>query len=653
MTLNIQNKVPCKLRYKIYESNLLEAYTELQELSKDAQYKAMQLALRDKGLMVDLAEIVDEYVICGVSADLGRCRPELEKNHPIPPNLDKIINLSDKIVFPKDGPNVNKTSKKLYDNYFNLFILADKVIHEGDEIQGLAAFYKRYPRIKHAVEKLNTHFVRNIDEACQRLQKDWDTIHKYFFASDPAKSKLVKITPTGSDFHKGGKQVLILTFDIDKAEHKLIYKPGDVELDYRLLADTSLVRQNPFHAQELGDQKSIWELTNEFLDDEFKLPTYKILPRNPGSKLDEGFANMFDKLPIEKSYGYIAYLTHNPESGADGEPTDVSDESDWITLDERDVKKFYRQWGRILALGLMFSMSDFHLDNIIVHKLQPHLIDAEIAFTGPMNNVSGTLALLGPSGGLLPTAAKTPKAKRKRINEKTANLFVFDESVDISTAKPSKDKLYLVSNGKPEHTLAKNYIPYIGKGFLEVLKAFKENKDTLLRWLSSSDLDRVIARFTPKETADFSKNLRLIYSPVHSSDELSSDRGPLLTIKNEADQDWRDQKGDLWPVPRPNHAIFTDDHAFKDFWNCDIPAFYHRLGDKALLNARGEVVEIPAETVIDRKDYFPEATLSFVTEKINSLGDGNSAPLNRTNDLLLSLIDALVPGPERAEFLRR
>jgi hypothetical protein len=655
MTRNIQNKTPCKHRYKIYETNLFEAYNALQDLG--IQSKKMQNALKDQGLMIKLAEIVDEYVICGVSADLGRCRPHLEQKPPTPPNLDNIIKMSDPPKGIQNAFAASKPIEKLYKNYFDWFIYADKVIQNGTEINGRDAFYQRYPRLKHAVETSCTNFVKNIIEACQRLQNDWDTIHQFIFAADPTKSRLVKITPTGSDFHKGGKQVLIFTFKIDNFEHKLIYKPSDVELDYRLLANTTLVRQNPFHTQALGGQKSIWELTNEFLDDAFKLPTYKILPFHSGSKLDQGFTSVFNRLPIENSYGYIEYLSHNPKIIPNFDSAnDVPVESDWITSDKKVVEKFYRQWGRILAIGLIFSMSDFHLDNVIVHKLQPHLIDAEIAFTGPMKDVSGTVALMGPSGALLATAAHSPKAKQPRMKDETANLIVFDDGVDDVEFEPSKDKLYLVTNGKAELTLAKNHIPYMGKGFKEVLEAFQKNKDTLIQWLTASDLEKVIARFTPMQTADFAKILRSIYAPKNSSREVSSTEEPLSTIKDKADKKWKEQKvepGDSWPAPRPNHAIFTDDHALKDFWNCDIPAFYHRLGENALLNARGEVVKLPAETVIDREHYFPQATLSFVVEKINSLGNGNSDPLKRTNDFLLSLIDTLVPGPERAKFLRK
>ena len=652
MTLNVQNKTPCKHRYKIYETNLLEAYKVLQELSKEPQYRTMQIALKDKGLMIDLAEIIDEYVICGVAADLGRCRPELEKKQATPPNLDEIIKLNEPIgvlnTFDDD-----KRIKKLYENYFSLFILADKVIQNGIETKGRTAFFERYPRIKHAVETVSTNFVKNIGEACQRLKNDWDIIHQYFFASNPAKSKLVKITPTGSDFHKGGKQVLILTFNIDKVEHKLVYKPGDIELDYRLLADTVLVRQNLLHSQELGNQKSIWELlgnqksiwelTNEFLDDKFKLPTYKILPRSPGSKLDEIF-NVSNRLPIEESYGYIEYLSHDPESDPYGKPTEMLVESDWVTSDKGDVEKFYRQWGRILAIAFVFSMSDIHLDNVIVHKRQPHLIDVEIAFTGPMEDVNGTIALRDRIGALHPSAQKSKKSQRKKQKDKTANLIVDFVAAEI-VESPSKNYLLLESDGQYKSELISEYIVQLGRGYLEVLRAFNSNKDKLREWLTISDFNKIIARFTPMSTGEFSEILRQVYNPPFSSLNLTINEEPFITKKKEVDTKWERKAETGWPSPRPNYAIFTEEHVFKDYWNCDIPAFYHRLDEVDLLNARGEVVNVknaPDGQAADH--YFPESTLSFVKDS-NGKGKLDSLdPIGMTEKFL----EKFIPGHEGA-----
>ena len=65
-------------------------------------------------------------------------------------------------------------------------------------------------------------------------------------------TELKKIKTTGNDFHKGGKQVLILTFQLagpaaggaGKPElGRVVYKPSAVEIDCRIVGDSATVNK--------------------------------------------------------------------------------------------------------------------------------------------------------------------------------------------------------------------------------------------------------------------------------------------------------------------------------------------------------------------------------------------------------------------------
>ncbi|MGZ4392879.1 MAG: DUF4135 domain-containing protein, partial [Gaiellaceae bacterium] len=370
-------------------------------------------ALADTGLVDALEELLNIYVVYGVARDLQRLAPS------------KVLFLHDTsnlpfvdAVLPSDGsspsysgvgapadPDVSPA--KAYERYFAWYIDPEDVAHQGEDTKGgVEAFFERYPLLAHAVQTVTAHHQANIKLACQRVATDWNAIQAAFFPGRTL-AQLVKIRTTGNDFHKGGKQVLILTFLLDDGTRgRVVYKPSAVEIDCRIVGDSDIV--NALAPQGYRQDASLTELINKFNPPRQRpegftsrpLPTYRILPYNRDS--------------VPDAYGYIEFLTHEPRvevhAAADDIPKKIGEEvrklrpadvkaSDWIVEDAQAGQVFYHQFGGLMAMAMAVSLSDLHVQNVIAHDRSPHLIDLEEALKKPMTAVADTQlpAVLGRS----------------------------------------------------------------------------------------------------------------------------------------------------------------------------------------------------------------------------------------------------------------
>ena len=186
------------------------------------------------------------------------------------------------------------TTIAAYQNYFvnNILNLVDATWQLN-----VTNFFVQFPITAHALVQIRTNFENNIREACRRIYNDRLAIALLF--SDQytglVLNRLVKIVSTGSDFHKGGRQVLILTFDATwttlgfisrNLQLRVVYKPADLEIDY-LLAGIAAAAQRAAPAGNF-QQQSLAEIFNAQVDLHpaaglEKLPVYRILPCNPTS----------------------------------------------------------------------------------------------------------------------------------------------------------------------------------------------------------------------------------------------------------------------------------------------------------------------------------------------------------------------------------
>ena len=469
--------------------------------------------------------------------------------------------------------------------------------------------------VKQVIDKRTQFFKDNLRTLCQRLCDDWDDINALFFPYSLL-LKLTKIRTTGSDYHKKGQQVLILTFKVretpagtrsdfvvavdtgkvsllrqsQESEVKLIYKPSDVELDCRIIGDTDrlkarlphIYQDNAPKGHRLHQFDSLIARINAALQDGhhplqgsvdhlFMIPTYKILPRYPGSRL---ITDTNHRLPLDKSYGYLEFVSHEPPTPQDWQKivldTNESYRWDYVTKDPAnksgafDLSLYYRIFGWYILLSLFLSFGDLHSENMIVNRKKPVLIDLEISFKHRANELAATL-----------------------INW----LFINQDPV-----KYKNTLLCYKHDGSIVTTLGNSAATHIQEGYNQAVNWFSTYPDVFRGWLTDKYMNLVVARYTPRRTAIFTANMRSCFTPPYSELTLPISpadytRKPYHIFLHNDLYKWY-EKNNQGLSGRPFFALATAEHDFACYHNGDAPAYYRRLGSLDLLNARGERVVV-------------------------------------------------------------
>lgn len=494
-------EVPCATRAELYRDALEETYIVFDGYSRTRP--RVRPGLMARNVYQTLAETLENYVAGGVAAD---------------------INAPAYNTFFWD-PTRNATTT--YNRYLDLCITGghspgptrpgtlSRIVHairympvvSAYPLAGVGPFYDRHHPIRDMVRTVTTNYQTAMMSACDRILADWDDLIAFFF---PGRQllRVAKIGTTGSDFHKGGQQVLLLTFHARQPlplgsgflarvtrsvqstlnlapvdELRLVYKPTDIERDCRVTGDITHLKavygglsgtaQTALAGINAGPD-SLFELLNVHIAP--ALPVYKILPCNPGSTLPTGAAS---SVPIRNSYGYLEFLT--------------SDNADTHTATALDATNFYRIAGSILGALFHFGITDIHQENIIVHALQPNLIDVEMAYMGLMTDVGDT------------TFSNALNHHQVATNEYALHLFAGPAAVAFDrtgTQGPTKNRLYL--NGA--RTQANAYTAQIRAGYLAVTNALINNNATFLGWID--DAQSMIVRVIPVGTDPLLRNLR-------------------------------------------------------------------------------------------------------------------------------------------------
>lgn len=486
--------------------------------------------------------------------------------------------------------------------------------------------------VKTGIGHRETFFRNNLETLCLRLLADWEDINRLFFPNVVLK-KLVGIRTTGADFHKEGKQVLILTFKAHASPLvmvgfacfqkqkvviqrrqlvKLVYKPSDIELDWRMVGDSEATQARlphiwaaaPFNTHSLFCQINAslnaaaaptapvfpargalagvaaappaTPLVNGVTP--LALPVYQILPRNPGSGLAGGGA-----VALTTSYGYIEFLPYLPDctdSVALTVPLDLANPAAWDYVTEAPgvpaglfaLRDFYRIMGWYAALGVILNFGDQHRENAIVHRKQPHLIDLEICF-------------------------------KHRANELKATMLEYH----FDKLNPKDDKnVLLCYDGTMHHTMGAQAGAYMLMGFNESLIWIRAQHAIISGWLAG--MGNVIVRYTPRPTDNFTKRVWELYAamiadPVPAA-PVDYARKPFLTWK--ADDlalfyffNGRTYRG------RPLFSLNEPANDWACYLNTDAPAYYRRLNSLDLLNARGVAVAVADPGGVAGLGYVP------------------------------------------------
>jgi len=558
-------------------------------------YGRVEPALTNPVLLTQLAEMLDEYVLYAVIADLI-------SGGKIQKGKDEKETVQNFIAFQQD--------QNAYRQYFQERIFG---VSESHFQRKLTEFYDGYPRTKYAIEKITANFINNITLACKRILKDWYSIDMVFArVQNYELRKVLELKSSGSDFHKGGQQVLFLTFKAFERQKirymplKLIYKPADVEADCLIIGDSAAV--NSVHKNFMG--KSLMEIFNALIELDRKsnpnpmlinLPTYKILPYTFGST---------DPSPaIKESYGYLEFLHHEElkhDPGTSLFPA-TTGPGDFVIYPDQDEGKicgeFYRLVGQLSALACTFSFGDVHHENLIVHQFKPYLIDLENCLIKPMATI------------------------------KTTGLLMEKKSRDYAAITGIHGQTRLFVEGKPRRRVEpENYVKSIIIGLQQMMELMRVNVNhgDLAGWFTR--IKKVIVRQVPISTIPLANMLKSLFDYQKCSEPMENFDADITALFQPFEQSaykyWLGKLNALfdgtsfdlqsfktigaarqqafWKTkifPDPIFFALQETYLKDNYQNLDVPVYYHRIGGNDLLNYNGAKITIGAQLYVPAAHY--------------------------------------------------
>jgi len=530
-------------------------------------YQKFARALQNPDLLDDFCAILDRFVGAGVSADL-------------------------------QAPPAAYTT---YANYFDVNIFQ---ANGGNFATNLQNFFNRNPATAQALPALTTNFQNNIRTACQRIETDWAAIGATF-APHGRLVTLRQIKSSGSDFHKNGQQVLILTFSVAvvvsdnmgnadpiDSEVQVVYKPSDLEVDCLLAGDSAAVNavHNGFQAASLFEIINTLiaaaRPNNAALQD---LPTYRILPYNWGSSLNYNAG----QLPIRTSYGYIQFLEHRHAPGKNiwnYYPFGASDfkifpKQNAVTI----VRQFYQLVGQLLATACTFSIIDMHVENVIVSRYLAHLIDLEISLLKPIGNVALT-EFFGTLGGITAQSVGVVDFQWQPAGPQ-GHMYLGQNFIDHE----KQNRLWTMQPDAIVNPKADGPANALFKGFADGFSVIGQGAagNAMAAWFQR--LNNTVVRYLPYGTAKFTDVMRSIY--LNENNVTDGNFGQVALLRMLTDNYNQYQQSNPYP-PQPNFVAIQAAYIAADFQNCDIPVFYHRIGTTGIMDSRGLPVTIPANITI-------------------------------------------------------
>jgi hypothetical protein len=489
------------------------------------------------------------------------------------------------------APLVNNPTP--YEGWFTSQIY-DPVIGNFDA--RVAAFFVTYPLTDDALTRIVASFQNNVATAARRIVTDRAAIAALFadlHHPGLTLNALTEIRATGSDFHKGGRQVLILTFTVPASngwgpdsELKVVYKPADMEIDCLVAGNSAAVNAAipgaPFLANSLVELFNAEAAAHPVAGLE-PLPTYRILPRNRTSPLaGPGLPGLRD------AYGYVEYLSHEL-TGLSWEmfnyyPFGVSD---WVIFRGTDptpvIARFYHQMGQLLAIASIFSLTDLHFENVRVRGYEPYLIDLEAALTKPVADIRTTLLFDAVSGGI--------NCWRETVRIKWFNNAVGQSFLShVLTTKDQRNRLYRYAPTNKHLVAVDPFLLAEGlRNGLAVLAALQPQAG-MANWFVRAQ--NVLVRLLPVATQQWDDIRRLAYDSVQAAPVVP----PLATTIGDEVRNLTTVTRASYPgLPNPPEYLApADPQATADLNNFDIPVFYNRNGALDMLDSTGAVYAMPA-----------------------------------------------------------
>ncbi len=553
----------------------------------------------------------------------------------------------------------------------------------------VAAFFAQYPITDHALTQIQNNFQNNIETALRRMLLDRPRITSLYadLYNGLTLTGLSEIETTGSDYHKGGQQVLIFTFSIRYwsgynnwvprfSTLKLVYKPADVEIDCLVAGNSAAVNATTAPAQFMVN--SLVEIFNAWVAGHpaaglEALPTYRILPRFPVSQAAG------PPYPVRQAYGYLEFLSYTEQTWAIFNLYAL-DESDYVIFQNVPeapvVERFYHQAGQLLALAVAFSLVDLHIENVRTTRYQPHLIDLEASLTAEIATVLNTL-LLDPPGVNMIGGFNGDS----RSNEDFFYQFVISPhnapQWEINQAFVTKwyaNRLWVM---RPNMQIVFVNVFWLLQGLnngMNVIQAMQNDAGVpgapgfaarIAAWIARAQ--NVLVRILPVATDEWGAVRSGIYV---TRPQLSGPPAPPVALAPAVTLAQLGEVTNLWlgaPGPEPKYAAAAAPQVATDLTNFDIPTFYHRVGSAQLLDSMGQVIPwLPQVTILNnahppapvvvntlnpRNSYFapPSPTAARVVARLALIGAGGFAGVvpyqAQTLGAFNLVVAPAVPGP--------
>ena len=498
---NLLVKVPCEYRAQCYQHLLDFCSSKFRDNlagQNSADANLIKEALLNTNLLESLAQLLDNVV-------LDFLEFELENNKKVRWKEINLTSISD-----------DEARILLIDYYKNP--------ESGKENITLKNYLlNKYPKLKQLIDDITIRFIEHIELIVSRVIKHCQILSTKFLSLRLPQEQLslTKIVFSESgDRHKLGQQVYFLDFRLKNNEVKrIVYKPFNIKADALILGKTDSLDKYKFSIFSDANTESLIEVFNKYLPKKLKLPTYLIFPCVSDTiKDDYGFIEYIEhepwpKLPInELIQEYVQNeMPKNEVNKLEAINTFMSNKfdasleklgeavlkkeaySDFI-IDIDDHKSFdnySRQCGILLAIMLIMKISDFHIENLILHSKNPYLIDLDFTFQPQVTSVIDTVSLDATVGAMRANAVTTHKWR-----------YLYDargiEFGEITL--PSKNRLYR-SNQSGKLSACEPSEVLLKEGFALALEILHLNNQIFLNWLGKETLKSLVVRVIPFSTS--------------------------------------------------------------------------------------------------------------------------------------------------------
>ncbi|HAS42661.1 MAG TPA: hypothetical protein DCS93_19430 [Microscillaceae bacterium] len=553
----------------------------------------------------------------------------------------------DRQVIEQAFQNENLTD--LLDTYARIF---DNVIHGGlnaeiadafakDNTQNTAEkvitarmvetnyveqFYTRYyPFLGTITRNIERNVIASMTRVARRISADLSDLNKVFGGGIQS----LRLIETLDDILvKRGQQTLLLTFNTSDGDTKIVYKPYDIEMDALIVGDSVALGRADTHFFAGEDEKSFYELINEVLERSTRIisgrahlmPTYKLLPRNYGSRR----VSITD---LTKAYGYVEFLSNektkenyqNPLGAFSGQTYD-----DYFISNEPEIaERFFTILGQTAPIAHFLSLTGANHQNLIVYNFLPYLVEPGSLFYNPLDKDDGvtrfyTLGLLEFTEkffGIEKTSGSMPETYSRQV---------------IETIR-SKNRLWDASTNAP--IFPQNFIDQIATGIDTVTKTFRNI--IFGDWLSRAR--RATTRYTIYSTRDYTSDYQSILNDKSIISATNSDafNAWAYARTQQRFEEWSNQL--TTENPDDTYGLrflgVLPEYTYQDYANGDLPVFYHKLNTRQVVNSQGIVLTLPSQTI----NYIGENNVRKTLNIIRSVVDGlTNTNRSQSQDFFLS-----------------